>query len=36
MRTLYIGRRNASWQQLQGLKENRTKRLRQGAFLWRA
>lgn len=32
MKTIYIGRRNASYQQLQGLKENRTKRLRQGAF----
>ena len=32
MKTIYIGKRNASYQQLQGLKDNRTKRLRQGAF----
>lgn len=32
MKTIYIGKRNASYQQLQGLKNNRTKRLRQGAF----
>lgn len=32
MKNIYIGKRNASYQQLQGLKDNRTKRLRQGAF----
>lgn len=32
MKNIHIGKRNASYQQLQGLKENRTKRLRQGAF----
>lgn len=33
MNTMHIGKRNAAYQQLQVLKENRTKRLRQGAFL---
>lgn len=32
MRTIDMGKRNASYQQLQGLRDNRTKRLRQGAF----
>lgn len=32
MKTISIGKQNASYQQLQGLKDNRTKRLRQGAF----
>lgn len=32
MKTISIGKRNAVYQQLQGLKENRTKRLRQEAF----
>lgn len=32
MKNIHIGKRNASYQQLQGLKDNRTKRLRQGAF----
>lgn len=32
MRTIDLGKRNASYQQLQGLRDNRTKRLRQGAF----
>lgn len=32
MRTILIGKRNAAFQMLQGLKENRTKRLRQRAF----
>lgn len=32
MKNIHIGKRNASYQQLQGLKENRTKRLRQRAF----
>lgn len=32
MKTISIGKQNASFQQLQGLKDNRTKRLREGAF----
>lgn len=32
VKTISIGKQNASFQQLQGLKDNRTKRLRQGAF----
>ncbi|MBO5282557.1 MAG: hypothetical protein J6B43_05440 [Lachnospiraceae bacterium] len=32
MKTIVIGKRNAAYQMLQGLKENRTKRLQQGAF----
>ena len=32
MKTIFMGKRNASYQQLQGLRNNRTKRLRQGAF----
>lgn len=32
MKNIHIGKRNASYQQLQGLKEKRIKRLRQGAF----
>lgn len=32
MKTISMGKRNASYQQLQGLRDNRTKRLRQGAF----
>lgn len=32
MKTIVIGKRNAAYQMLRGLKENRTKRLRQGAF----
>ena len=32
MKNIHIGKRNAFYQQLQGLKDNRTKRLRQGAF----
>ncbi|MDE6676032.1 MAG: hypothetical protein K2K19_14680, partial [Acetatifactor sp.] len=32
MKIIHIGKRNASYQQLQGLRDNRTKRLRQGAF----
>lgn len=32
MKTISIGKRNAAYQQLLGLRDNRTKRLRQGAF----
>lgn len=32
MKIIHIGKRNASYQQLQGLRDNRTRRLRQGAF----
>lgn len=32
MKTIYVGKRNAFYQQMQGLRDNRTKRLRQGAF----
>lgn len=32
MKTISVGKKNVSYQQLQGLRDNRTKRMRQGAF----